>query len=229
MIKDNVKSVLKRVKQAAERVKREPDEIRIVCVTKGVDPYRINEATMNGVTDIGENRVQEALTKRADVFPGVKWHMVGHLQTNKVKDAVNIFDLIHSVDSAKLARKIDKEAGLIDKVQDVLIQVNTSGEEAKYGLSPGEIDNFLNEVSDLKNVRIIGLMTITPFLSEDAEKIRPYFKRLNEIFGEIKKKDMQPNVEMKYLSMGMSQDFEVAVEEGANIVRIGTAIFKEQP
>lgn len=226
MIKDNLKDVLKRVKKAAEKAGREPDTIRLVCVTKGMDPYRINEAVMSGVTDIGENRVQEALTKKADVFPGIKWHMVGHLQTNKVKDAVNIFDLIHSVDSAKLARKIDKEAALIDKVQDILIQVNTSCEEAKHGTPPEELDNFLNEVSGFKNIRILGLMTITP-LTDDAEKVRPYLKKLNEIFSEIKKRDMLTNCEMAYLSMGMSQDFETAIEEGANIIRIGTAIFKE--
>ena len=226
MIKDNIKDILKRIKKTAEKVNRDPNDITLICVTKGIDPYRINEAMMCGVTDIGENRVQEAMSKSEEVMPGVKWHLIGHLQTNKVRDAVRIFDLIHSVDSIKLAKKIDKEARLAGKSVDALIQVNTSGEESKYGIAPDDAGSFLSEVSKFQNLRIQGLMTITP-LSEDPEKVRPYLRKLKEIFDRLKNEQSFFNVGMKYLSMGMSQDFETAVGEGANMVRIGTAIFKE--
>jgi len=224
MIKDSIKDITKRISQAAQKAGRDPGEITLVCVTKGIDPYRISEAVMYGATDIGENRVQEAVAKKKEVMPGVKWHLIGHLQTNKVKAAIENFDLIHSVDSLKLACKIDKEAKLAGKTANILIQVNTSGEESKYGILPEEISVFLNEVSKLENINIEGLMTITP-LSDDPEKVRPYLKRLKEIFEGIKQDYLLGNVEMRYLSMGMSQDFEVAIEEGANLVRIGTAIF----
>ncbi len=226
MIKDNIKNINNRIKLACKRSNRDPSEITLVCVTKGIDPYRISEIFVHGIKDIGENKIQEALKKKNDVLPGAKWHMVGHLQTNKVKDAINLFELIHSVDSLELASKIDKEAKKLGKVVDILIQVNTSGEETKYGVKPEEVSNFLREVSALTNVKVLGLMTITP-LVEDPETVRPYLRRLREIQEEVKGENI-PNIEMRYLSMGMSQDFEVAIEEGANMIRIGTAIFSEK-
>ncbi len=225
MIKDNIKQVNKRIAAACRKSGRDLSDITLVCVTKGVDPFTISDAFINGLRDIGENKVQEAAKKKAEVMPGAKWHLVGHLQTNKVKDALEIFDMIHSVDSIELAQKIDKECGKLGKTIETLVQVNTSGEESKYGIKPGEVSQFLKEASTLPNIRIKGLMTITP-LAEDPETVRPYLRSLREISESVKGESI-PNIEMKYLSMGMSQDFEVAIQEGANIIRLGTAIFKK--
>ena len=224
MIKDNIKDINSRIKLACKKAGREPEEITLVAVTKGVDPYKISEASIYGIKDIGENRVQEALKKRLSVMPGIKWHMVGHLQTNKVRDAVDMFGLIHSLDSAELARRIDKEAGKKGKMLDVLVQVNASGEESKYGVKPEDVTNFLREISALENISVKGLMTITP-LADDPETVRPYLRKLREISESVKSEAI-PNIEMRYLSMGMSQDYQVAIEEGANMIRIGTALFK---
>jgi pyridoxal phosphate enzyme (YggS family) len=225
MIKNNLKELNNRIKAACKKVDRDPSEVTLVCVTKGIDPYRMSEVFIHGIKDIGENRVQEAQKKQAEVLPGARWHLVGHLQTNKAKDAVKIFDMIHSVDSIELAQKIDKEAKKLDKIIEVLVQVNTSGEEQKYGIDPNTVKDFLREASQLSNIKISGLMTITP-LAEDAEAVRPYLRSLREISEAVKAENI-PNIEMKHLSMGMSQDFEVAIQEGADIIRIGTAIFKD--
>lgn len=225
MVKDNLKEVNKKIAAACKKSGRDPQDVTLVCVTKGVDPYRMSEVFIHGIKDIGENRVQEALKKKVEVLPGAKWHMVGHLQTNKVKDAIQAFDLIHSVDSLELAQKIDKEAAKINKSVNVLVQVNISGEEQKYGIRPDTVSAFLRDVSVLSNVKILGLMTITP-LSDDPEQVRPYLRTLREISETIKNENI-PNIEMRYLSMGMSQDYEVAIQEGANMLRIGTAIFKD--
>ncbi|MFH1752868.1 MAG: YggS family pyridoxal phosphate-dependent enzyme [Candidatus Omnitrophota bacterium] len=225
MIKNNLKDVNNRIKAACKKANREPGEITLVCVTKGVDPYRISEVFIYGIKDIGENRVQEAQKKHSEVLPGTRWHLVGHLQTNKAKDAVRIFDMVHSVDSMDLAVKLDKEALKIFKTLEVLIQVNTSGEEQKFGMRPETVMDFLRQASLLRNIKIMGLMTITP-LAEDPETVRPYLRALRELSESIKAENI-PNIEMKYLSMGMSQDFEVAIQEGANVLRIGTAIFRE--
>ncbi len=225
MIKDNIKAVNNKIKAACKKANREPGEITLVCVTKGIDPYRISEVFIHGIKDIGENRVHDAQKKQIEVLPGARWHFIGHLQTNKAKDAVKVFDMVHSVDSVELAQKIDKEAKKIDKIIEVLIQVNTSGEEQKYGIGPDTVKDFLRETSQLSNIKISGLMTIAP-LAEDPETVRPYLRSLREISESVKAENI-PNIEMKYLSMGMSQDFEVAIQEGANMLRIGTAIFKE--
>lgn len=225
MIKDNLKDINKKIAVACKKSGRDPQDVTLVCVTKGVDPYRMSEVFIHGIKDIGENRVQEALKKKVEVLPGAKWHLVGHLQTNKVKDAIQAFDLIHSVDSIELAQKIDKEAAKINKSINILVQVNVSGEEQKYGIRPDTVSDFLRDVSALSNVKILGLMTITP-LSDDPEQVRPYLRTLREISETIKSENI-PNIEMRYLSMGMSQDYEVAIQEGANMLRIGTAIFKD--
>jgi len=225
MLKNNIKDVNSRIKAACKKANRETGEITLVCVTKGVDPYRISEIFIHGIKNIGESRIQEAQKKRNEVLPGARWHLVGHLQTNKAKDAVKIFDMVHSVDSMDLAQKIDKEAKKIDKIIEILIQVNTSGEEQKYGINPDTVKDFLRGASQLSNIKISGLMTITP-QAEDPETVRPYLRALRELSESVKAESI-PNIEMKYLSMGMSQDFEVAIQEGANILRIGTAIFKD--
>lgn len=226
---DRLKLIKERINQAAERAGRNTEEIELVAVTKTVEVARIREALEAGVRNIGENRVQEALTKYEELnanppMAGVpRWHMIGHLQRNKVGKALKVFDLIHSVDSLPLAEEIDKRAKVLGKRIDILIEVNVSGEESKFGLGMDEVNEFLMTVSKLKNLRIQGLMTMAPF-TDDPEQSRPYFRKLGHLSEKIKS-DQLNNVEIRYLSMGMSQDFEVAVEEGANMVRIGSAIF----
>jgi len=184
---------------------------------------RIREAIEAGQKIFGENRVQEALAKYEILGDDCRWHMVGHLQRNKVKHALRMFELIHSLDSLRLAEEIEKQAGKVGTIAQTLLQVNVSGEETKFGVAEDEVLTLIEKVAELQHVRIMGLMTIGPIVSE-PEEVRPYFARLREIFEDIKGRKI-PNVEMKYLSMGMTQDFEVAVEEGANMLRIGTAIF----
>jgi len=176
----------------------------------------MEEALEAGVTIFGENRVQDALAKHKVISDRASWHLIGHLQTNKAKDAVRIFDLIHSVDSLRLAQEIDKQAGKIGKVQDILIQVNTSGEASKFGIGPEEAAGLIRDAGLLKNISIKGLMTIAPEV-EDPETVRPYFTALRELRDFIDRSWQ--------LSMGMSNDFEVAVEEGATLVRVGRAVF----
>jgi len=167
--------------------------------------------------------VQEAKEKYQIITADIEWHLVGHLQTNKVKYAVEIFDCIHSVDSIKLAEEIDKRSLQFGKTTNVLVEVNVSGEETKCGIKPEEVEPFLKEISKFSRIRVRGLMTIVPIV-EDKEEVRPYFRRLRELSKEIKSKNIK-NVKMDYLSMGMSEDFEIAIEEGANMVRIGRGIF----
>lgn len=234
MIKENVLRIKERIILACLKVNRDPDAITIVAVSKGRATTAIEQAQAAGIADIGENRVQEALSKYKAVcgertpnaLPGrqagehrtpLKWHMVGHLQTNKVKEAVRIFDLIHSVDSIHLAQEIDKQAAKISKVQDILIEVKTSPEATKFGIEPDKLSRAVAQMSQLKNINIKGLMTIAP-LVDNSEKARPYFKELRELLETINRQQI--------LSMGMSDDFEVAVEEGATILRIGRAIFE---
>lgn len=222
-IKENLERITEKIGKKSELVGRNPREMTLVAVTKTVEADRVEEAIVAGVNIIGESRVQEAKEKYRKVKSKVVWHLVGHLQRNKAKDAVKIFDLIHSVDNAKLAKEIDKQARKIGKIQKILIEVNVSGEESKYGLNPEEVITFLQEVSVLPNVKIEGLMAMAP-LGENPEDSRPYFRKLKELLEETKAKNIE-NVEMVYLSMGMSNDFEVAIEEGSNMVRIGRAIF----
>ncbi|MDH5661535.1 MAG: YggS family pyridoxal phosphate-dependent enzyme [Elusimicrobiota bacterium] len=219
----NLEKIEEKIRVKSEMVGRGPGEITLVAVTKTVEVDRMEEAIAAGVNIIGESRVQEAKEKYGQVKSRVIWHLVGHLQRNKAKDAVKIFDLIHSVDSAKLAKEIDKQARKIGKIQKILIEMNVSGEESKYGLTPEEVIAFLQELSVLPNIRIKGLMTMAP-LYENPEDSRPHFRKLKELGKEVKARNIE-NVEMVYLSMGMSNDFEVAIEEGSNMVRIGRAIF----
>lgn len=222
-IKENLEKISEKIRVKSQLVGRDPQEITLVAVTKTVEVDRIEEAIASGANIIGESRVQEAKEKYAKVDNRVIWHLVGHLQRNKAKDAIKIFDLIHSVDSAKLAKEIDKQARKVGKIQKILIEVNVSGEESKYGLRPEEVITFLKEVSGLSNIKVEGLMTMAP-LYENPEDCRPYFRKLRELTEEVRAENIK-NVETVYLSMGMSNDFEVAIEEGSNMVRIGTAIF----
>lgn len=218
MIKENLEKVRNNIKKAASKAGHNPKDIRLICVTKEANSSQILDALSHGVTELGENRVKEAILKHRAIADNATWHLIGHLQTNKVKEAVNMFTLIHSVDSIKLAQYINKEAAKLGKIQDVLIEVNTSGEKTKFGISPEETHNFIESLKLLNNIKITGLMTVTP-LSNNPEKSRPYFKLLKKLADQYT---------LKELSMGMTQDYQVAVEEGATMVRLGRAIFKEE-
>ena len=176
-----------------------------------------------GITDIGENRVQEALNKAETLEREVKWHLIGHLQRNKVKHAVRQFDLIHSVDSVRLAQEIDKAAEKLGKVQNILVQINLAREESKSGIYREDLDNMLAEIDRLRFVRLQGFMCIAPNY-EDVEECRPLFRAMYELFQQVKA-HAPYTADIRYLSMGMTHDYEIAVEEGANLVRVGTAIF----
>ncbi len=222
-IKNNLEIIKEKIKKAALKANRNPEEIKLVAVTKTATIEQIKEAISAGVKIIGENKVQEAKEKYQILTADIEWHLVGHLQSNKVKYAIEIFDCIHSVDSIKLAQEIDKRSLQFGKITNVLLEVNVSGEETKYGIKPEEVEPFLKEISEFSRIRIRGLMTIAP-IAEDKEEVRPYFRKLRELSEEIKSKSIK-NVKMDYLSMGMTEDFEVAIEEGANMVRIGRGIF----
>ncbi len=225
---ENISNIFKRISHAAMRAGRNPEEIKLIAVTKTVPPERIIEAIEAGLRIFGENRVQEARDKIPEIMqraPDIKlsWHMIGPLQRNKAKYAVKLFDIIHSVDSKELALEINKQAEKIGKIQDILIEVKLSPEKTKHGISPEEFFELLEFTSTLKNLNVKGLMTIPPY-SENPEDSRPYFRRLREVLEEANVKGFP----LKELSMGMSGDFEIAVEEGATMVRIGTAIFGER-
>jgi len=222
-IKNNLEIINKKIKRAVLKVNRNPEEIKLVAVTKTATTGQIEEAINAGVKIIGENRVQDAKEKYNILTADIEWHLIGHLQTNKAKYAVEIFDCIHSVDSIKLAQEIDKRSLQFGKIMDVLVEVNVSGEESKYGIKPEEVEPFLKEISEFPGIRVKGLMTIAPIV-EDKEEVRPYFRKLRELSKEMKSKNIE-NIKMNYLSMGMTEDFEIAIEEGANMVRIGRGIF----
>jgi len=222
-IADNLKIVQDKIAAAAKRAGREPSSVRLIVVTKTVDTDRIREAVDAGSAILGENRVQEAKEKIEKLGNIASWHLIGHLQSNKAKYAVKLFDLIHSVDNLDLAKEIDKQAAKIAKVQNVLIEVSIAGEAAKAGVAIDEAVTLVREAAKLKNISIKGLMTVPPLLDE-PEKVRPYFQKLREMTAGIAKENI-PGVTMEELSMGMSGDFEVAIEEGATMVRVGTAIF----
>ncbi|PIU41599.1 MAG: YggS family pyridoxal phosphate-dependent enzyme [Candidatus Omnitrophica bacterium CG07_land_8_20_14_0_80_42_15] len=224
MISENIRRIQERINSACRRKGRDPKEVTLVCVTKEASLNDIIDAIGFGMREVGENRVQDALVKyKALQGKGLKWHMIGHLQTNKVKDALKIFDLIHSVDSVKLAKAIQSEAIKQNKLVDALLEVNTSGESNKFGIEPEKFFGVLEDILKLSNVRVLGLMTMAPLVS-NQEGARPFFKKLKNMLNEANNKF--DGLKLKCLSMGMTQDFEVAVEEGANIVRVGRAIFE---
>ena len=216
MIKDNVKRIFTEL----------PEGVQLVGAAKTRTPEEILEAVEAGLEIIGENYVQEAEKAFQVVGNRAKWHMIGHLQRNKAKKAVKVFDMIETVDSMKLAREIDKSCEKIGKIMLVLIEVNSGEESQKAGVLPEDAIPLIQEMSALKNIRIMGLMTMGPF-SGNPEDARPYFQRTRKIFEQIKDMNL-PDVEMKYLSMGMSNSYKVALEESANMVRIGTKLFGER-
>jgi len=223
-MKDRIERIEKQIREAAEKAGRNPDEIRLVAVSKIKPADMVREARDAGQTIFGENYIQEAVAKIEEVGDdSIEWHFIGHLQSKKSKYATGVFTLIHSVDSLKLAKEINKQAAKKEVVQPILIQVNTSGEESKSGTTAEEVIELVREVASLENVAVKGLMTMPAFF-DDPEGARPYFRQLRLIRDRIEALDI-PGVEMKELSMGMSGDFEVAIEEGATLVRVGTAIF----
>jgi len=227
LIAENLAKVKERIKAAARRGGRSPEKIRLVAVSKTVDPERIRQAVEAGVESLGENYVQEAQKKIEDLGHQVAWHFIGHLQTNKARVAVRLFDFIHSVDSLKLAAELSRAALQQKKILPVLFQVNLGGERTKFGAEEKEVFRLLEQVSSLAGISIRGLMTMPPFF-EDPEMSRPYFQALKNLGGEIDRRKI-PGISMEELSMGMSNDFEVAIEEGATLVRVGTAIFGPRP
>ena len=224
MVKENLLKVRERIAKSAKLSGRRPEEIKLIAVTKRCALPVIEEAIECGVTDIGENRVQDAEVKFEKLGGKTRRHMIGHLQTNKAKDAVRLFDMIHSVDSLRLAQAIDRASAGEGKIQEILLQVNVSGEESKSGVTPEEAFVLLKDISALKHIRLSGLMTMAPVVSE-PEEARQVFRKLRELKDGLNNKKFPGGVELKELSMGMTQDFEVAIEEGATMVRIGTAIF----
>jgi hypothetical protein len=216
MIKENVSKILEEL----------PEGVSLVGAAKTRSPQEVLEAVEAGLEIIGENYVQEAERAFEAVGGKAKWHMIGHLQSNKAKKAVTVFDLIETVDSIKLARAIDRACGKIDKVMPILMEINSGEESQKAGVMPEDAISLARDMSDLNNIKLMGLMTMGPFAG-DPEDSRPYFQKTKKLFEEIKAMGL-PGVEMKYLSMGMSNSYKVALEEGANVVRIGTKLFGER-
>ena len=236
-IANNLRAVRERIARAAASSGRAPGDITLVAVTKTHPAEAVRAAVAAGVTVIGENRVQEAAEKYGAIgaaggaagseagSEAVEWHLIGHLQSNKARKAVEIFSLIHSVDSAALAREIGKRSQALGKVQNVLVEVNTSGEAQKYGIEPeaGNVLRVMNELKEIAGIKILGLMTVGP-LTEDTARVRGSFRTLKTLFDRVRSENIT-NVEMKHLSMGMSGDYELAIAEGSTMVRIGSAIF----
>lgn len=217
-ISENLSQVLERIDAAARRSDRTGGDITLVVVTKKRDVEEIREAIACGATDIGENYVQEAEGKYGEIGSQVRWHMIGHLQRNKARHVVEIFDMVHSVDNEALAREIGRRAEAIGKCVDVLIEVRISGEDTKFGVEPKDTLELAGKISNISGIRVCGLMGMAPFV-DDPELTRPYFRQLKTLWDKL------PDEQRLYLSMGMTHDFEIAIDEGANMVRIGTAIF----
>jgi len=225
-INRNLEETKRRIQEAALSAGRDSAGVRLVAVTKTVTLDRLKEAVAAGHTLFGENYVQEAKRKIAALGPGLTWHFIGHLQSNKAKAAVEVFDLIHSVDRLSLARSLEQAAARLGKVQNILLQVNLAGEESKSGSAPEDVQDLLREISKMPHLKVLGLMTMPPWLP--AEEVRPYFRALRELRDRLR--DIQVvDRDLPELSMGMTGDFEVAVQEGATLVRIGTAIFGHRP
>jgi len=216
MIKENIKKILSEL----------PEGVKLVAAAKTRTPGEIKEAIEAGLEIVGQNYVQEAEIAWQEIGSCVKWHMIGHLQSNKAKIAARIFDMIETIDSMKLASVLDRVCADINKVMPVLIEINSGEETQKAGVLPMDAVPLIQAMSGFKNIRVMGLMTMGPF-SDDPEDARPYYRRTRQLFDELKAMNIH-NLEMRYLSMGMSDSYRVAVEEGANLVRIGTMIFGER-
>ncbi len=230
MIKDRLAQIHKDIEAVCKRIGRNHKEITLIGASKYADAPTIKEAVTAGLKHIGENKVQDAMDKFTILdqeHVRVTRHMLGHLQSNKAKHAVEIFDMIQSVDSIKLADEIEKHAARLNKVMEILVEVNTSGEEQKFGVHEDDVLPLIEEISRCEHVRLSGLMTMAPY-TQDKDVIRKCFRDLRELFDAVEDEyATHPRVEMKYLSMGMSEDYAIAIEEGSNMVRIGRAIFKE--
>lgn len=228
-MKERLNRIYAQIGEACRKVGRDPQEVTLIGVTKYTDLEKVQAALDAGLKDIAENRVQDAQNRfpQLKLAPGeVRKHLIGHLQSNKAKDAVELFDMIQSVDSEKLARELQKHAERNGRVVDILIQINCSGEEQKSGIPVSAALDVIGRIAEFKNLNIQGLMTMAE-LTEDKEKVRAAFRTLRELRDQAKNVLAQKGRgEMKYLSMGMSQDFEIAIEEGSNMVRVGSAIFK---
>ncbi|MBI5633404.1 MAG: YggS family pyridoxal phosphate-dependent enzyme [Nitrospirae bacterium] len=225
---DNIKDVRRGITEAAMKAGRSPDKVQLIAVTKTVGAAAVIEAIESGIQVFGENRVQEAkkkiLSDEILAMPGkIEWHLIGHLQKNKAKDAVQLFAVIHTVDSVELAEELDRQAEKIGKIQRVLVQVKLSAEETKSGVTEKGLPELLEKIAQLKHLWLEGLMTIPPY-RDNARDVVPYFRRLRELRDEAE----TAGLSLPELSMGMSHDYEAAIEEGATMVRIGTAIFGER-
>jgi hypothetical protein len=222
-IKENLLRVTERIERAARRVGRDPSEIKLVAVSKTVEASRIQEAIEAGVSILGENYVQEAQKKIEAIGHSVAWHFIGHLQTNKAKYAIRLFEMIHSLDSFPLAEELNRRAEQVGQVAKVMIEVNISGEATKFGTDEEKVFSIARGILNLRHLSLEGLMTMPPYF-DSPEMSRPYYIKLRE----LKEKMIREGIPLKELSMGMSNDFEIAIEEGAIYVRVGTAIFGER-
>lgn len=228
MICPNLIAVRKKIAAAAEKCGRDPGEVELLAVSKHMDVNAVREAWQCGQRLFGENFIQEARDKIAQLDPGITWHFIGHLQSNKAGLAARLFDLIETVDRMKTASALDRHALKLGRTLDILVQVNTGLEARKSGIAPQNAEQFMNELGTLRNLRVRGLMTMPPY-SADPEHSRPYFRLLKDIAGDLRAKELFADNSNVILSMGMSNDFAVAIEEGSTLVRIGTAIFGERP
>ncbi len=226
MILENIKQVQNNIKAACEKAGRNPQEVTLIAVSK-TKPYTdIEKALPSGILDFGENKVQELCDKYEILPDNIRWHMIGHLQRNKVKYLVGKVAMIHSVDSIRLAEQIEKEFGKASEIANILVEVNMAQEESKFGVTAQQTEEIIREISKFPHIRIKGLMTIAPY-TDDPETNRVYFRNMKKISVDIKGKNID-NVSMDVLSMGMTGDYQVAVEEGATMVRVGTGIFGER-
>lgn len=225
-IKENIEAIKSKVDEISIGAGGNKGDVLLVAVSKTRTVEEINEAILAGITDIGENKVQEIMDKFHDVRP-VNWHMIGHLQTNKVKYIIDKVSMIHSVDTLKLAEEIDKRAFQYGKTMDILVQVNAANEESKFGITKEDTSNLINDIiNNCKNIKVRGLMCIAPF-ADNPEEVRIYFSQVKSIYDYYTELRHE-RLDFKYLSMGMSHDYEVAISEGSNLIRIGTAIFGER-
>jgi pyridoxal phosphate enzyme (YggS family) len=223
-LQERYENICGKIEAACKRAKRDPSSVTLVAVSKTHPPESVNELARLGIQDFGENKVQEAKAKIPECSGALRWHGIGHLQTNKARDAVRLFSIIHSVDSLKLAQELSKQASAQSKHLPILLEVNVSGEGTKFGLKPEELFHVASEINKLSHLELQGLMTIAPY-SEESEAARPFFRKLAEL-----KKELETKLQgaLPHLSMGMSGDFEVAIEEGSTMVRIGTALLGER-
>ncbi len=223
-LKENLNEINKRIDEAVKRAGRSREDVTLIAVSKTVEADIMNASIEVGVTDLGENRVQEIQRKYDDVKKGVKWHLIGHLQRNKVKYIIDKVDLIHSVDSFRLAKEISDRAEKANRIMDILIQVDIAKEDSKFGVDENKVEELIKEILTLSNIKVKGLMFIAPFVY-DPEEVRIYFKGMKDLFDRIKKNIKDDKLDMEHLSMGMTNDFEVAIEEGATLLRVGTGIY----